>query len=1086
MFSKAFEFGRAVFNVVTYDDTEGFKKEAVARLTNTGSKKITGESIGVLRKKLEEENSKRKLKGLPLLLLALPLSACGGSDDAEVAVVFPEVAGRAIDGYLIGSRVSLSSDPDTFVETISTAGEQGKFEGLFGTGSIVVSGGVDIATGKSFTGELRAPAPKVVTDEAGNQTVEEFVVTPLTTLVEAVVSAAAESGAAPVSVEVASAQVAKGLGLTSDSDLLKTDFVADGSAGMAKAAAQVASVIAVVTASAGEEVSAAVLTNIATKVAKAGEVGGKAKVLTDSAELTTVFAEVIETQEELFTDTPEGLDLNVFVESISESVTTVNAKVEAAETLKDIVATQQLVQEDLVAAFTIDLEEGEEFDAASFGAALTELSENFDAKLEEAAAELEVYLASEDLGFDLEVELDFSDSDTEAVTLDLALIDGAIEGTIDEALITGFVFGDVDETLLAGVLDGTVDQAEIDAVLEDLPVYEVFPDIPDIEIPVDEIPVDEVPVDEIPVDEIPVVVIPISSGGPTLHGATTADDIQTVINSMDVGDILVLAAGRYDQNFTVNKDIEIRGANYGVSVHADNDDTVAEVYFDTADAARAGGTNESWINGTVTVASDGVTLDGLRMHAYKGPLEFSGTDIDNFTLKNSYVTGFEGSKSFRYVDEDGVASTGWAIQDNLIGGVAGGTGGSLYLTGVTDTVVDDNVFWRPGAAHMYLEDVSSLTVSNNFFLQGLHADGANQDNLLDDLVAQSSFGYVGFDGNGTGNIGGYGYGFGYGYDGSEAVTSMGYGLGAEGGYGPTGYFPSGYGLSGSGGGTSYTYHGRNYVAEVKGVSSDVTFSGNSALYNSGGIQFWDENSSSNYFTNITISDNTFSEILNADPDGFLSSISSRHKSGLMGAVTFSTVDGSASSGLAITGNTFTGRIDQIKNDNDIDSLILVQGEVDNANVSNNSLTWTVDGTTADTATNSSFSSAFSSLTGGSSDRTGSTETYEIYTQGVHLLGDAGADAASKIALQNNTFETYGTNVASYISDGILLDYSDYSSLSLGQLSSTVYIVDSGSVSTTAYADSADFGNYASASSDYISIATSGTAGTITFSSSDIM
>ena len=130
----------------------------------------------------------------------------------------------------------------------------------------------------------------------------------------------------------------------------------ESSAGMAKAAAQVASVISVVTASAGDEVSAAVLTNIATKVAKAGEVGGKAKVLTDAAELTSVFTEVIETQEDLFDDTPEGLDLNVFVESISESVTAVNEKVEAAGSMKEIVATQQLVQEDLVEAFTIELE----------------------------------------------------------------------------------------------------------------------------------------------------------------------------------------------------------------------------------------------------------------------------------------------------------------------------------------------------------------------------------------------------------------------------------------------------------------------------------------------------------------------------------------------------------------------------------------------------------------------------------------------------------------------------------------------------------------------------------------------------------
>ena len=128
-----------------------------------------------------------------------------------------------IDGYLVGSRVSLSSDPNTFVETTSEAGQQGMFDGLFGSGSIIVTGGVDVSTGKSFTGELRAPAPTIVTDEAGNQTASEIVVTPLTTLVEAVVSSAAASGAPAVSVE-GIAQVAKGLGLTSTADILKTDL----------------------------------------------------------------------------------------------------------------------------------------------------------------------------------------------------------------------------------------------------------------------------------------------------------------------------------------------------------------------------------------------------------------------------------------------------------------------------------------------------------------------------------------------------------------------------------------------------------------------------------------------------------------------------------------------------------------------------------------------------------------------------------------------------------------------------------------------------------------------------------------------
>ena len=63
----------------------------------------------------------------------------------------------------------------------------------------------------------------------------------------------------------------------------------------------------------------------------------------------------------------------------------------------------------------------------------------------------------------------------------------------------------------------------------------------------------------------------------------------------------------------------------------------------------------------------------------------------------------------------------------------------------------------------------------------------------------------------------------------------------------------------------------------------------------------------------------------------------RHETGIMGSVTYSVVDGSSSTGLTIKGNTFKGSIDQIHNDNDIDSLILVQGEVENVNISGNML-----------------------------------------------------------------------------------------------------------------------------------------------------
>ena len=47
--------------------------------------------------------------------------------------------------------------------------------------------------------------------------------------------------------------------------------------------------------------------------------------------------------------------------------------------------------------------------------------------------------------------------------------------------------------------------------------------------------------------------------------------------------------------------------------------TLYLIYFDVADAQRAGETAESWINGTVTIAADNVYLDGLRLHAFQGP-----------------------------------------------------------------------------------------------------------------------------------------------------------------------------------------------------------------------------------------------------------------------------------------------------------------------------------------------------------------------------------------------------------------------------------------------------------------------------------
>ena len=183
----------------------------------------------------------------------------------------------------------------------------------------------------------------------------------------------------------------------------------------------------------------------------------------------------------------------------------------------------------------------------------------------------------------------------------------------------------------------------------------------------------------------------------------------------------------------------------------------------------------------------------------------------------------------------------------------------------------------------------------------------------------------------------------------------------------------------------------------------------------------------------------------------------------MGSVMYSVADGSASSGLKIKGNTFEGAINEIANDKDIDSLILVQGEVDMVNISENTLNWNWEGQ------GSPLVSSESSMTGGTKDG----YNYKVYTQGIHLAGDVnGSNAQYGIALQNNTFNTADAGL--YISDAILLDANDYSSIGLGTLSSNVNIVDNGSADINTYVTSSDFGNYKEAGDEYGAITASGT------------
>jgi len=162
--------------------------------------------------------NKKKLSTLALAATAVLLTACGGGGGGSGSA--NALSGVAVDGYLQGATVFLdmnrngvldAGEPSTVTDlngryALDYSGVTGAITGL----PVVVTGGVDSDTGFAFAGKLSAPV------DAAKQA---QVVTPLTTLVDAMV-------AQGLAADVASAKqkVATALGLTVDQ--LSTDPVA--------------------------------------------------------------------------------------------------------------------------------------------------------------------------------------------------------------------------------------------------------------------------------------------------------------------------------------------------------------------------------------------------------------------------------------------------------------------------------------------------------------------------------------------------------------------------------------------------------------------------------------------------------------------------------------------------------------------------------------------------------------------------------------------------------------------------------------------------------------------------------------------
>ena len=156
----------------------------------------------------------------PFLLGGVVLAAAGGGGSTSEPVVKPsgieltEVTGTVVNGYVAGATVFQDLNGNNKWdegEPKTETGSDGSFtlkEQLGSTAPIVIVGGTDISTGLTYSNILKAPAGATV-------------ITPLTTLVSALMAATGQNEAQ------AMAAVVKALGLPDGTDVLKFDPIAN-------------------------------------------------------------------------------------------------------------------------------------------------------------------------------------------------------------------------------------------------------------------------------------------------------------------------------------------------------------------------------------------------------------------------------------------------------------------------------------------------------------------------------------------------------------------------------------------------------------------------------------------------------------------------------------------------------------------------------------------------------------------------------------------------------------------------------------------------------------------------------------------